>query len=146
MYSKLHPQVIIHEDSGSRLIPDFFLEKIDSDFCDICDLKRPTVELIRNQKNRTRFRATVMEAVAQLDNYRDWFDDKSNRDAFHSRYGLKAFKPRVVMIIGRKDSYYDEIERIKIESRLPSHVDLKTYDDIVSKARLWRNYKIYDKQ
>ncbi len=139
-YAKLHPQLILHEEGGKRLIPDLFLEKINSDFCDICDLKRPTAELIRNQKNRIRFRDAVMAGVAQLDHYRNWFEDRSNRAKFKSQYGLSAYRPKVVIIIGRRHSYYDDIQRIKVESTLNKWVELKTYDDIMDKARQWREF------
>jgi len=137
-YVRLHPQVILTKDDGGRLIPDFFLEKINSDFCDICDLKLPTTELVRRQKNRPRFRDAVMEAVAQLTYYRDWFEEGGRRKAFNLRYGLQAYRPRVVVVIGRRESFYDEIERISLETQLPSWVSLKTYDDVLDGAKRWR--------
>jgi len=136
-YTRLHPQVVITEDAGNSLIPDFFLEKINSDFCDICDLKRPTSELVRLQRNRHRFRDAVMEAVAQLDTYREWFEDSAHRREFHRRYGLHVFRPNIVVIIGRSNSYYADVERITLESRLPRWVQLSTYDDVAERARYW---------
>jgi hypothetical protein len=68
-WKRAHSQLIIHGDDG-RLIPDFFLERLDSNFVDICDLKRSNAELIRSQRNRNRFRDAIMEGVAQLDVYR----------------------------------------------------------------------------
>lgn len=137
-YKALHPQLILHEDDGGKLIPDFFLEKINSDLCDICDLKRPTAELIRHQRHRVRFRDAIHEAVAQLDHYRDWFEDRTNREAFKRQYGLSPYRPKVVVVIGRQLNFYDDIQRIKLESELPAWVSLKTYDDIVAKARQWK--------
>lgn len=137
-YSNAHPQLILHEDCGPNLIPDFFLEKIDSDYCDILDLKRANVDLIRNQPRRMRFRDAVMEAVAQLNTYRDWFEDVANREKFTSRYGLKSFRPRVVVIIGRNTSFSDEIQRIRLCERLPRWIKLQTYDEVVSKAYRWK--------
>ncbi len=142
-YSRMHPQVIIHEDSGKKLIPDFFLEKLNSDFCDICDLKKPTADLVRRQHNRIRFRDAVMEAIAQLNYYRDYFDDKKQRNVFSQKYGLKAYRPMVVIIIGRRQSFYNEVERINLESQLPSWVILKTYDDVLDRAKQWRKF-IYE--
>ena len=136
-YARLHPQIVLAEDTGSRLIPDFFLEKLNSSFVDICDLKRPTAELVRYQRHRDRFRDAVMEAVAQLDYYRDWFEDPRHRKAFHSKYGLQSYRPTVVVIIGRRSSFYDEVERLRLESRLPAWVRLNTYDDVVERARQW---------
>lgn len=136
-YKAMHPQLVLHEDDGGKLIPDFFLEKLTSDFCNICDLKKPTRDLIRHQRHRARFRDAVYEAIAQLQAYRDWFEDRRNRELFRSRYGLSAYRPRVVVIIGRRQSYSTEVERIRIESALPPWVSLSTYDDVVARARHW---------
>ena len=136
-YKRLHPQIVLSEENGSRLIPDFFMEKLDSDFCDICDLKRPTQDLVRYQTNRFRFRDAIHEAIAQLALYRYFFEDRFNRNAFRSKYDLDAYRPNVVIIIGRSRSFYQEVDRIRLESGLPNWVQLKTYDDIVSKARQW---------
>ncbi|MGZ8306149.1 MAG: Shedu anti-phage system protein SduA domain-containing protein [Allosphingosinicella sp.] len=138
-YVKIHPQLILTEDDGGSLIPDFFLEKVDSGLCDICDLKRPTRELVRYQRHRERFRALVAEAVAQLSHYKNWFDDKSNRELFRGRYGLKSYRPKVVMIIGRRSAFEDDVKRLTLEAQLPDYVILKTYDDVVSSARRWRS-------
>jgi len=137
-YVGIHPQLILHSDEGRRLIPDFFLERLNSDFCDICDLKRADVDLVRHQRNRTRFRDAVMEAVAQLSVYRDFFEERENRKAFSARYGLSAFRPRVVMIIGRQASFIDDVQRMRLESGLPGWVGLSTYDDVLASAQKWR--------
>ena len=113
---------------------------MNSDFVDICDLKRPTAELVRLQRNRVRFRDTLMEAVAQLETYRDWFEDRVHRRAFLELYGLKAYRPRIVIIIGRRQSFPDEVTRIRLESKLPSWIVLRTYDDVLDKAQQWRSF------
>jgi hypothetical protein len=136
-YKAMHPQLVLHEDQGGRLIPDFFLEKLTSDFCDICDLKRPTAELVNLQRHRVRFRDAIQEAIAQLAHYRDWFEDRAHREAFKSRFGLQAYRPRVVLVVGRSLCFYDEIQRMRLEAGLPSWVTLRTYDEVVAKARLW---------
>jgi len=137
-YQNIHPQLVLHTDEGQRLIPDFFLERIDSDLSDICDLKRPTAELVRKQRHRTRFRDAVMEGVAQLDHYRNWFEDRANRESFKERHGFTSYRPRVVLIIGRRHSYYDDIERLQLESNLPTWVRLTTYDDVLIRVRQWQ--------
>lgn len=59
---------MLHRDEG-RLIPDFFVERLDSRFCDVVDLKRPDVTLARGS-SRKAVSAAVMDAVAQLQDYR----------------------------------------------------------------------------
>lgn len=136
-YRNLHAQLILRSADGN-LIPDFFLERVDVDLADICDLKLPTSDLVRNQRNRLRFKDAVREAIAQLETYRDWFEDPRHRDAFAKEYGLKVFRPQIVVVIGRRRSFADDIERIRLESRLPRWVGLRTYDDVLESARNWQ--------
>jgi hypothetical protein len=137
-YGGLHSQLVVHEDQGGRFVPDFFLEKLDSGFADICDLKRANERLVRVQRRRTRFRDCVAEAIAQLDYYRNWFDDRGDSAAFRDRFGFSTYRPRVVVVIGRTQSYEDDIQRAQLESGLPGWVSLKTYDDILLRAKQWR--------
>lgn len=137
-YSAAYPQLVLRRDDGVREIPDFFLERLDTGFCDLLDLKRASQELVRRQPRRTRFRDAVMEAVAQLEGYRDYFEDRENRRRFRDDFGLEAYRPRVVVVIGRRRAFEDAVERIRLESRLPGWVELKTYDDIHAEAERWR--------
>lgn len=137
-WKSMHAQLVLHREGDGSLIPDMFLERLDSNFCDILDLKRPTAELVRRQKNRVRFRDAVMEGVAQLREYRDWFESPQNRSDFRERYGLDAYRPKAAIVIGRRTSYYDEVERIRLESGLPEWVELRTYDDVLAGVQRWR--------
>ena len=65
-YRSIHSQLVLHEDDGRRLVPDFFLEKMAGRFADIVDLKRANVELVRLQRNRVRFRDAVQEPFPNL--------------------------------------------------------------------------------
>jgi hypothetical protein len=137
-WKRAHSQLILQRDEGGPLVPDIFLERLDSDFCDLLDLKLPTADLIRRQRNRVRFKDCVMEGVAQLRQYRDWFEDSTHRAKFRSRYnGLDAYRPKAVIVIGRRSSYFDGVERVRLESDLPEWLQLCTYDDILSNARRW---------
>lgn len=136
-YINAHPQVIMRQDDGSSLIPDFFLESINDHLCDICDLKLASQRLKKITKNRPGFRAAIYEAVAQLEYYRNWFEDKINRDAFYSYTGLRAYRFRVVVVVGRSQDYYTDVKRIQMEALLPNHVELITYDDILERASVF---------
>lgn len=140
-YQRVHSQLVLHRQDEGHLIPDFFLEKIDSDFCDICDLKLPSSEIVRHQKNRTRFRDAIMEGVAQLRHYREWFDVKDNSASFSKKYSLNSYRPRAILVIGRKASFTSEIQRLHLESELPQWFQLLTYDEILSRAKYWQREK-----
>lgn len=138
-YINIHPQVVIHEDRGGRLIPDFLLEKVNDNMCDICDLKLATQVIKKYKRHRPGFRAAIHEAIAQLEYYRNWFEDKEHRRKFYAKTGLNSYKPKVVLIVGRSLDYYSDIERIQKESLIPSHLELVTYDDVYERAKVYRN-------
>lgn len=137
-WKEAHPHLVLHHDSG-RLIPDFFVERMDSQFCDVIDLKRPDTKLSRGVR-RPAVTAAVMEAVAQLEEYRSWFESPTNRAAFQDDHGLGAFRPRVVVIIGRTAAFGDPVARGTFENQLPSWLEVRTYDEILDQAQRWRHY------
>src|SRR5258706_190110 len=75
-YKQIHPQVVLFNRDGPNLIPDFLLEPMDTRFCDLLELKLPYGDLVRRLQSgsRSRFRSTVAEALAQLTEYRKYFD------------------------------------------------------------------------
>jgi len=132
-YKKAHPQITLTKDKGS-LIPDFLLEPYNQNsLCDILDLKLPRAKLFVLKKNRMRFSAAVMEACSQLREYNQFFDDKENRERIYQEYGLLAYKPKMMVIIGRRGDI-DPVNYRKIESDLPQ-LFLRTYDDVLKKAQ-----------
>ena len=134
-YKSVHCQLVLTPEDGSNaLIPDFFLERLDTGMLDILDLKRANVALRRRVRNRNRFRDAVMDVVSQLEHFRNFFEDRGNRQLFKSTYGLEAYKPRVIAIMGRDADYYQDIERVRLEGLLPSHFELLTYDEVIRRV------------
>lgn len=132
-YKEAHPHVTLMREEG-LLIPDFLLEPLDqSKLCDILDIKLPTAKLFVLKKNRLRYSSAVMEACAQLREYNSFFDDKNNRERVFQEYGLSAYKPKMIVIIGRRGDI-DPIANRKIQSDLPQIV-LRTYDDVLKMAQ-----------
>jgi len=141
-YHRTHPQLILSSDENMNLIPDFFLEPLESHFCDILELKLPYSELTRRLQrgNRVHFRAFVNEAVAQLTEYQRYFDDRSNRRDFHKKYGLEAYKPKLILVIGRSCHFRSDLERREISRLLPDDLDMWTYDDLLLKAKRFASF------
>jgi len=71
-YKSVMPHPVLQRDDEGPLIPDFFLQPLDSDFCDILDLKLPSKKLIVGSKDRKRFGHSVQDAIAQLREYHDY--------------------------------------------------------------------------
>lgn len=132
-YKRAHSHVTLSRDEGN-LIPDFLLEPLDQNsLCDILELKLPTEQIYVIRKNRISYSSAVIEACAQLREYSRYFDEKANRDKITNRYGLLAYKPKMIVIIGRKGDI-DPISRQNIHSDIPQLV-LRTYDEILSRAK-----------
>lgn len=132
-YRRAHSHITLMREEGP-LIPDFLLEPLEHDsLCDILDLKLPTTKLFVLKKNRIRYSAAVMEACAQLREYSSYFDEKQNRERVLIEYGLLAYKPKMIVIIGRRGNV-DPIAARRIASDLPKIV-LRTYDEVLARAK-----------
>ena len=133
-YKKAHPHIILTSEDGQVLIPDFVLEPIDcSSLCDMLELKLPSAPVFVLKKNRERFSAAVIEARAQLLEYRRFFDEKRHQGTIYEKYGLRAWLPKMFLIIGRLGTVNPYTKR-KIESAEPD-LHLLTYDDILNRVK-----------
>lgn len=141
-YRRAHAQPILHKDDGGILIPDFFMEKVDGGWDAILDLKKPYEEMLSRRRNRVYFRRWIQEAIAQLEYYREWFDSPSNRKRFRETCGLAAdtFRPRMIIVAGRKRHFLDDVERMRLVSNQRSDLELWTYDNLLDRAKRYRSW------
>lgn len=139
-YKTIHPQLVLYNNEGSDLIPDFMLEPMSSKFCDLLELKLPYQSLVTRLHNesRMRFKASVNEAIAQLNEYRRYFESKENRKAFHELYGLEAYNPKMILVVGRSHHFMSDLQRRELQSLLPKDMEIWTYDDLLSRAKMYR--------
>jgi cold shock CspA family protein len=135
-YKQAHPHVILEAGSVSGpLVPDFMLEPLDcGGFADLLELKLPSAQVFVLKKNRLRFSAAVVEAVAQAREYGAFFDEEANRKTVQDRLGFTAYRPRLFVIIGRK-SAANPLEARRADVDLPGRLSLRTYDDILARMR-----------
>ncbi|MCY3762500.1 MAG: DUF4263 domain-containing protein [Gemmatimonadetes bacterium] len=136
-YQAIHPQLVLSSQENRELIPDFFLEPLESRFCDLLELKIPYQKLVTRLQNsrRTRFRAFVNEAAAQLKEYQKFFDERGQRTQFHKKYGLEAYKPKMFLVAGRTHHFDSDVERKELNQLLPRDLELWTYDDLLLRAK-----------
>ena len=141
-YRKAHAQPILFKDDGGRLIPDFFLEKIDAGWHTIAELKLPRDSMVIRRRNRVYFAQWVQEAVAQLQFYREWFESPANRSRFEEQQGLKSrvYRPKMVLIAGRSHHFIDDIERIQLLSNQDHGLSLWTYDDVLNRVKRYQSF------
>jgi hypothetical protein len=137
-YRALISHPILMRDDEDSLIPDFILIPYAFAQPKIVELKRPQVGLVRHKANRDGFLQSVMEARDQLLEYQTYFSSRHAAEEARERFGCDLYLPKMSLIIGRSSDFYDEYERRKAESRIPD-VEILTYDDVLSRARVCHN-------
>ena len=132
-YSAAHPHVALSSVDRSPLIPDFVLAPTNAgQLCDLLELKLPSARIIVGKGERLRLSAALLEAAAQLREYRDYFESAANRKLFRDSYGLNAFRPRMFVVIGRRGSV-DPMAFRRAEEEVP-FLTLRTYDDLLDRV------------
>ena len=133
-YNDVYPHVYLTREDEGPLVPDFILIDRQLQKAMILDLKLPRFTTVIQKQNRERFSAAVADARAQLLEYRDWFEDASNRAKLKGKVGMEVYRPRIGVIIGTNEDFQSAFQRQKIVSR-HSDVEIVTYDDIVQYAQ-----------
>ena len=134
-YQRLYPQVILQRDKDNPLKPDFIIQPAKADpWCDILDLKLPSVPLIVGSKNRLRLSAGVSDGVAQLREYGAYFDSKINRDKIYKQLNIRCYKPKLILVVGRDTSRLSE-NQVRRELTRYNDLSLITYDSLIEIAK-----------
>jgi hypothetical protein len=128
-YCKVHSHLVLERGDGP-LIPDFFMEPLVGGMVDVLDLKHPGKRVVVGSKNRRRFSSDVYEGIAQLQSYANWFEDPENRKLFHRKYGLGAYKPKCILVIGRSFSVDDQLTTRRLHMQ-ETNSQIFTYDDLL---------------
>jgi cold shock CspA family protein len=133
-YESAMPHIVLQRPAEGPLVPDFALKPSNANaLCDLLELKLPTARLLVGQNNRRRLSSALLEACAQLREYRDYFERDGNRRTVEEAYGLRFFRPKMFVVIGRRGEYLASDLR-KAESDIP-HLSITTYDDLVERAK-----------
>jgi cold shock CspA family protein len=133
-YASASSHIVLEREHDGPLIPDFVLKPHDPEgLADLVELKLPSAKLLIEKQNRVRLSAAVFEACAQLRAYSDYFESEDRRLAVADRFGIKVFRPRLYIVIGRRGKY-DPAQFRAAERDLQSFT-VRTYDDLIERAR-----------
>lgn len=135
-YGRALPHVILSQESADPLIPDFLLTIPGQRGFDILDLKLPSAALLARHPH-VRMSYEITKAIAQLRRYQKFFNSSENRKAFEQRHGLLAFRPQVMVVIGRDTHFHSLDERMEIEEQAEG-LRIVTYDDLLAYAHARR--------
>jgi hypothetical protein len=130
-----HPR--LPRGDGELLIPDFVLkpivaERFDSEWR-VLEIKRPQDRLLVGPPNRRRFSRQVLDAVRQVRDYRDYFEDPRNADDVRRALGHSLRRPQLAVLIGRL-SDQDDAENLDKEQER-ANVRIVTYDLLLDRQR-----------
>ena len=133
-YEEARSHIVLHRDGQGPLIPDFALRPSNpAALCDLLELKLPQKELLVGPPSRRRLSAAVMEAAAQLREYQAYFDVERHRNMVEKAYGLRFFRPQMIVVIGKRIKY-PALDLRAAETDVPN-LTLTTYDDLLERAR-----------
>ena len=132
-YKKIFPRIVLERENKSDLIPDFFLDRVTDGYCDILDIKLPDKRVLVGPDERRRFSAAVEDAIAQVSEYREYFDDPRNRENIERMHGIRVYKPNILVLIG--DGKNIDVEKlIGIRDRRKEG-EVITYSELVRHMR-----------
>lgn len=86
--------------------PDLIVVRVDG-CCDIYDLKTALLDrrsVTKGERRRRRFIDYVEEGIAQLANYREYFEYSANAEHAFEKYGMKVTSPDLVLVVGNWDN------------------------------------------
>jgi hypothetical protein len=133
-YAHVYSQVVLERDDGTSLRPDFMLEPIGSDWCDILDIKLPDKPVVVGRKDRKRFSSAIEELRAQLREYAAYFEDESLSKRVEERYGIKCYRPRLIGIIGRDPRLADTRQLRRLETQY-SDISILSFEQLLRIAK-----------
>lgn len=108
--------------------PDLMIKREDGCF-DIYDMKTAALarkNVTKGGRKRRRFIDYVEEGVAQLANYKEYFDYPKNADYARDKYGIQVNEPKLVLVVGSwENSSSDEVNQA--QRRYPD-IEVIDYD------------------
>lgn len=120
--------------AGASNKPDFSLERYDK-YRDIVEIKRPKTEIFVKSKNHFHQGQKLKEALAEVMDYVDYFLNHANDEIVE--YGEMYYKPRAIIVIGRKKGFEKNIRQL---NSFLHRIEIVTYDDLVERAQKIINF------
>jgi hypothetical protein len=129
------PHVPLRDSGGKLLIPDFVLKPIvaaqrDSNW-EVLDIKLPLAKLLAGPRDHVRFSRDVVQAITQVRDYKDYFEDPRNSEIVQRTLGHRLRHPKLGVLIGRLPTSKSEIEMLEIQQNREPGVRIVTYDEIL---------------
>jgi thioredoxin 1 len=132
-YRSAHSRVFLRREGRAPLAPDFLLQPIAGELADVLEVEPASHEMSIDIDGVTQLSEVVVEACARLREYRDYFEEERRRIEIEDQHGIRAFRPRMFVVVGRANQT-DAITRRRLETQM-SDVTLRTWDEILHVAK-----------
>lgn len=121
-----------HDDTceDASINPDLLIRRADGNY-DICDLKTALLDktsLTTAERRRRQFIHTVRDGIAQLANYREYFEYPENAKHAFEKYKVKVSNPKLTLIVGNFENF-DPAE-VSQAGRIVPDIEIIDYDTL----------------
>lgn len=132
-YKAAYPQVLLRRDGIQPLRPDFMLKPLAGELADIVEIEPAQKGVVDKVDGVAELSEVVMQACARLRDYRDYFEEERHRVEVEDAHGIRAFRPRMFVVIGRSGQT-DALTKRRLETQF-SDVTLRSWDEVLAVAR-----------
>jgi thioredoxin 1 len=132
-YKAARSRIFLTQERRPPLTPDFFLQPVTGELCDILEVQPPQHEIAVSVGGISMLSEVVLEAVSKLNAYRDYFEEDRHRIAVEDQHGIAVFRPRLFVLIGRSGRT-DPLTRRKLEGHI-GNINLRTWDEVLAIAK-----------
>lgn len=136
-YCEIRPHVCLYDANGERLVPDFMARVHGSNIWDVIELKLPSAQATVRRGDVEKASATAARGIAELLRYRDYFGVRENRRRVTRQYGISAYEPCLVLLIGRGHKA-ERFEWCGNRAGL-RNVEIVSYDHLFERAKGMRS-------
>jgi hypothetical protein len=124
-------------------IADYLVQAYDG-FLDVVEIKRPegVLKFWADSQDHGNYiqHSDLTKAIGQATRYLYEVEREANSDKFIQRVGVRAVKPRCVLIFGRSDTWNDgQKEAYRILNASQSNLSILTFDHVLDRARRMLN-------
>lgn len=132
-YYQIAREVVIYAGDKPIYRVDFFRRQYGDKYWDIVELKSPMKPFVIKKGGHWKFSAEIEAGIHQATDYKDSLENEMNRFLLEERTGIRAYRPKILLVGGRKSDIIDPFELRRLGSRFGA-TDIKAYDDLYSFA------------
>ena len=138
-YYEIAREVVLYKSSDEPIFRvDFCRKKFGNSFWDFVELKSPKIPYVVRRGNHWKYSAHIEAGIHQSQDYREFLEKDLHRLQLEKHSGVRAFRPKILLIGGRTNITIDPLEVKRLVTRY-HEIDIQTYDDIYDFAL--DNYK-----